>query len=183
MKGMTEREKYSHLWKNGYKRSKTAEPFADFISRIAEYKWKLLDIGCGDGLSLSILRGLNFDCYGADITLEGMADNPDKKYCSECPAEKLIFKDDEYDMTFSTDVLEHVPAEKIDDAIKEIIRVTRIRTVHCIANWKDERDGAVLHHIRQSREWWKNKFQAHNKKGIDILIFDREEFLNAQFDI
>lgn len=180
-----EKELYSGLWKNGYIPSRCAMPLAAYIAKTADKKMSLLDIGCGDGSTARTLRLMNFNCKGLDITSAGivftketsMVNKPLDKWFIEACIWNTGLMDNLFDYTFSTDVLEHLPEDKVDDAIKEIIRITKIKTFHCIATFKDTRDGIELHKTIRPVEWWEDKFKSLNTKGIQVELIDRTIFL------
>ena len=172
---INEKEKYEWVWNNGYQPSRCALPLADYIARSCNPEWTLLDIGCGDGSTVYSLREREFNCQGLDITLAGL--KHDRDGFKEESVWKMSYPDDSFDFTFSTDLLEHLPPEFVDDSIAEIFRITRYRTFHSIANFADVRGGRVLHLIRESAEWWKAKFDILNTKNIKFDIIDRKIFL------
>jgi len=72
------------------------------------------------------------------------------------------FKDKQFDLVFSDSVLEHLHYEHIDDAIKEITRVSK-RSLHGVpitdsGQSREEFMGDSTHIIFESREWWKERF-------------------------
>jgi hypothetical protein len=170
-----EREKYAQQWASGYQKSICAQPLDLYVQSTA-HKWQtLLDIGCGNGLTAGLLRTAGFNCSGIDITLAGVKQDASEFF--ESPVWQMPFADDEFDYTFSTDVLEHLPTEMVDASIQEIIRVSRQKTFHCIATFPHERDGVDLHLTVQPIGWWKEKFAKFNTKCIETTIVSREEFL------
>ena len=88
----------------------------------------------------------------------------------------LPFKDNQFDYTFSTDVLEHIPLEMVEKTIKEIYRITRVETFHCIAT-VDDPNYPNVHLTIESIEWWKGQFGKANGKQVDTHIVNPEEFL------
>ena len=172
-----EKEKYEWLWNHGYRPSKCALPLAEYIAKICDSEWMLLDIGCGDGSTVYDLRERGFNCQGLDITLVGL--NNGKDGFKEESIWKTSYHDDHFDFTFSTDLLEHLPPEFADDSIAEIFRITRYKTFHSVANFADVRAGRVLHLIHKPAKWWKAKFNALNMKSLKFEIIDRKIFLLA----
>jgi len=173
-----EKNKYLYLWTNNYKPSKCAAPLAHYVARNSKPGWSLLDIGCGNGITVNILKERGFDCMGLDITLAGIKD--DGRHFVEASVWDMPFPDGFFDFTFSTDLLEHLPQSLVEGSIKEIFRVTRKRTFHSIANFQDVRLGQVLHLTMQPAEWWIRRFEALNAKGLECEIIDRKIFLVNQ---
>ncbi|MBI5872714.1 MAG: class I SAM-dependent methyltransferase [Candidatus Omnitrophica bacterium] len=181
---ITEKEKYSKLWRSVYKRSACAMLMARYIESVGirsvlEKEGNLLEIGCGDGSTLSYLLATGYDCYGLDITLAGTEKNaikPERLF--EAPVWEMPFCDEKFDLTFSTDTLEHLPTDFVEASIKEIIRITHHRTIHCIATFSDRQFGEELHLTIKPIKWWRDLFEKYNKKGLRIDIIDRTDFLN-----
>jgi len=168
-----EKEKYDKRWKHGSLQSANVIPLIKYIIENAEEhkKWKLLDIGCGDGTTVRGLRENGFECYGVDITLAGIKDN--KEWFYEAPAWKMPFRDNEFDFTFSTDMMEHIPVDFVDNAIGEIYRITKIKTIHCIASSPHVEGCTVFHLSIKPIAIWQEKFNNLNVKNIDTLIRPR----------
>lgn len=161
-----ERTLYEGLWNNGYKKSQCAIPLIAFLEKHCTKEDTLLEIGSGDGTTLRGLKAKGYKVTGTDIysTSEDII---------ECPAWRLP---SDADVTFSTDVLEHIPEEKIDETIREILRRTIRKTIHIIACWPDIRNGINLHKTVKPIAWWQEKFSALNTNK-EILILDRDGFL------
>lgn len=90
----------------------------------------ILDAGCGEGFYSMILSEL-FDCkiYAIDhdeeiLTLaSGHLSNKDNVFLSKENIFKLRFKDKFFDKIICTEVIEHLPSEKV--ALKELYRVLK----------------------------------------------------------
>lgn len=71
----------------------------------------LVDIGCGDGLSLSFLHDLGFKCYGVDPEYEGVKlaldHNVSAEYFVE-KAERFAERNLEFDYLYSLNTIEHM---------------------------------------------------------------------------
>lgn len=85
---------------------------------------KILDLGCGDGVLLSILKTAGYEAIGLEIA-QSFVDRA--KIHSNCEvflgsAEKMdMFEDDEFDCVISTEVLEHTISP-----YKSLIEINRI---------------------------------------------------------
>jgi ubiquinone/menaquinone biosynthesis C-methylase UbiE len=171
-----EREKYKFQWEHNYLPSKCALPLVDYVTKTSVPQQTLLDIGCGNGITVAKLRERGYRCDGIDITLAGIKGvfNPP---LIETTLWRMPFADNTYDYTFSTDVLEHIPAEMVEESIQEIIRITKVKTFHCIASFSHKRYDVELHPTIQPMNWWTGIFEKYNTKGLSITIIDRWEFL------
>lgn len=178
----SEKDKYDHLWRTIYMPSQCSIFLAEYIHKLSGPDQSLLEIGCGNG---GVVRQLNLKghvCVGLDITLAGI--KGDRSGFVEASVWRMPFQDNQFDFTFSSDVLEHLPTDLVEPAIKEICRVTRHKTFHCIANFPDSPEGIELHLTQQPMEWWRAKFNKHTMKfgfcfsrQIATIIIDRKDFL------
>jgi len=174
-----ERDKYQRLWQADYRPSACARPLARFIEAHSEHWETMLDIGCGDGTTVDLLRAWGLHCDGVDITLAGARRRHKDSQLNlrEAPVWGMPFTDESYFRTFSTDVLEHLPPDMVDAAITEIFRVTKGKTVHVISTFPHCVNGNDLHLTVKGIDWWRERFAALNKKQIDCTIMSRGEFL------
>jgi len=171
-----EEKKYKDAWAIGAEgQSQTAIPILNYVKNIILPKWKVLEMGCGKGMAVNSLHNIGINVYGVDIVIEQIKEK--NSYFFKAPLWDLPFKDNEFDFTFSTDVLEHLPSNLVDKSIKEIFKVTKIKTFHCIALFEDNRGGFHFHETVKSIEWWKEQFDNLNSKKISIEIIDRKTFL------
>ncbi|HEY5038639.1 MAG TPA: class I SAM-dependent methyltransferase [bacterium] len=89
---------------------------------------KILDVGCGIGITDRYLVGQFGKVYGVEIA-KGLARkaaklNPKARYRSY-DGENLPFPNDSMDVTFAICVLHHVPPTHFNAFVKEMARVTR----------------------------------------------------------
>lgn len=136
MKKLDRETKFAHLGKPGSIFSQGFERRLQKILKVVDFKdKKILDQGSGEGVWL--FRFNDFikasDIYGQDIDPEAKAhflsrkaqiDSkiPDANY-KICPAEKLDFADEFFDIVFSNEVLEHVENDVL--AVSEAYRVLK----------------------------------------------------------
>lgn len=74
-----------------------------------------------------------------------------------------------FDAVVSTDVLEHIPYDEIDDVIEDILELTGEIGYHHIATSPAQLflpDGQNAHLIQEMAPWWAKKFEAH---GVEII--------------
>jgi len=90
----------------------------------------VLDIGCGSGIMLELLKGEGINAYGLDIS-EAAIDNCLKKGLEIVKADALehlrSLPDSILGGVFISHFLEHLTCEKAIDVLKEIYRVLRER--------------------------------------------------------
>lgn len=88
-----------------------------------------LDAGSGMGHMVRNLLKRGYNCKGVEISKDAlkyyMPDLVEKGVVHLASLDKLPFKANQFDLTFCSDVMEHVPIFDVQESIKELIRVTR----------------------------------------------------------
>jgi ubiquinone/menaquinone biosynthesis C-methylase UbiE len=107
---------------------------------------KILEVGAGNGRIIGLLSTHFINgCYSIDINKE-LSNYVKNKY----PIIKtfvgeiinLPFKDKEFDLVYTHEVLQHICPEEIEKACEELKRVGK--EVWCLENWRDTEDGAKV---------------------------------------
>lgn len=103
------------------------QPYVDLVIRYAPKGSKILDLGCGNGISTRMLNQAEYDVIGTDISqlfLEEARswENSRLRY-QVCDVLELPFEDDSFDVICSNELIEHLP--EVETALKEMIRVVR----------------------------------------------------------
>ncbi|MDZ7586317.1 MAG: class I SAM-dependent methyltransferase, partial [Patescibacteria group bacterium] len=84
---------------------------------------KILDIGCGDGVLLSLIK--NATLYGIDLDKDGLgyaATNVKAKFI-QAPADELPFKPNFFDVVLATEIIEHLDQpEKLIQEAKRVLK-------------------------------------------------------------
>jgi 2-polyprenyl-3-methyl-5-hydroxy-6-metoxy-1,4-benzoquinol methylase len=163
----SEKKLYKYLWDSGDYKSQCAAPFAGFIHEQVQKTDRILEIGSGDGTTMFELKKLGHDVTGIDVH----STSPD---ILECPVWRLPFADGEFDVAISTDVLEHLPTDMVEQSVKELERVAK-RQIHVIACFRDRQrvEGEIVHKTVRHISWWKKKFKDSKE------IIDRNYFLRG----
>jgi 2-polyprenyl-3-methyl-5-hydroxy-6-metoxy-1,4-benzoquinol methylase len=180
----TEKEKYQQIWDSIDYTSGNAIEFANTVHRIIQEDHcyaNIVDLGCGSGITMKKLMGLGYiNVYGIDITLNGIKDVPTDRLL-EAPLWNMvegILNETEWPAptyTISTDVLEHIPPEMVEQTIKEIIAITCYKTIHCIFTRPDKTYcGYEVHLTVKPIDWWQRQFDRLNTKGIEVVLFGRD---------
>jgi SAM-dependent methyltransferase len=104
-------------------------------SNIAAYLlWKnfefrsSLDVGCALGFVVEALRELNVDAWGSDISADAisLAHPGVRPYLTQGELSKgLPFEDGRFELVSTFEILEHVPPERVPEALTELSRVCR----------------------------------------------------------
>lgn len=124
----------------------------------------ILDVGCGkDNLFCGEIKNkLHFFNIKHNITkLEG-CDFVDFPNSTQADINSLHYKDNEFDVVVSFDVLEHILPEDVDNALQEINRVAKKGMCFSI-DYKQVSSG--LHRTIQPEEWWIEKLSEFGKVG------------------
>jgi methionine biosynthesis protein MetW len=103
---------------------------------------RVLDVGCGDGLTSGIwLRDRGCDYIGVDVSENAVRDSSNAGFHAQKieDAAKLPFPDDSFDVVVCIEVLEHLFSPH--KAVEEIVRVLRpggvlMLTVPNVAAWR-----------------------------------------------
>ena len=101
--------------------------YVELVVRHSPISSKILDLGCGNGISSRLLNQAGFEVVGTDISplfLEGARnwENPKLQY-QVCDVLELPFADESFDVISSNELVEHLP--DVETALSEMVRVVR----------------------------------------------------------
>ncbi len=101
--------------------------YVALVLRYAPSGSKILDLGCGNGISARLLNQADYDVVGTDISplfLEEARnwENPKLRY-QVCDVLELPFDNESFDVICSNELIEHLP--DVETALKEMARVVR----------------------------------------------------------
>jgi hypothetical protein len=125
----------------------------------------VLDYGSGKGMQYSkrkvdLYWGVEVDCY-----------DPGYKPFSVLP-------DKTYDGVICTEVMEHIPEDEVDQALREIFDRARKFVFFTISlnlsnvdGGKTLLDGTNLHVTIKTEDWWNEKIRHHNKNNIAVQTY------------
>ncbi len=114
---------------------------------------RVLDVGCGEGKIVNLLRRQGVDAWGIDsCQQEGYEFGKyAKEYCIKADVRKIPFEDNYFDVVVSNDFFEHISEEDIEAVYSEMKRVGK----HIIARISLKPE---VHHLTvKPIEWWKQK--------------------------
>jgi SAM-dependent methyltransferase len=101
--------------------------YISFIERYAEKGYKILDLGCGHGLSSYLLNKKEFSVVGLDVSLlflkEARKSPQDGPEYIVADALELPFLDESFDAVSSHEFIEHI--SDVEKVCSEMIRVVR----------------------------------------------------------
>ncbi|MCY3740533.1 MAG: methyltransferase domain-containing protein [Candidatus Poribacteria bacterium] len=99
--------------------------YVELVIRHAPPRSKILDIGCGNGISARLLNQADFDVVGTDISSLFLKEaqnweNPRLRY-QVCDVMELPFESESFAVICSNELVEHLP--DVETALNEMIRV------------------------------------------------------------
>jgi 2-polyprenyl-3-methyl-5-hydroxy-6-metoxy-1,4-benzoquinol methylase len=132
-----------------------------------------LDVGCGTGYLVKWLRFFGIDAHGVEISQDALklAKDSVKPYLKKGDILKLPYKDNQFELVLTFDVLEHLEKSKIPKAIDESIRVSKKYILHKIYttenNWMSLFHGRDFAHLSVfPAKHWQKLFQTLDKARL-----------------
>jgi len=131
----------------------------------------VLDIGCGRGYVVRVLQNEGIPACGIDISNHCWHTRATDSFIL-CDIIKTPWTDEKgwmvgdksYDVCFSSNLLEHIPEDKIDTVIQEMVRVTKrgLHAIHFIDSPYKEADHDIdaTHITMKPKQWWVDKFKS-----------------------
>lgn len=132
-----------------------------------------LDVGCGTGYLVKWLRFFGIDAHGVEVSQSALDLSMDsiRPYLKKGDILDLPYRDSEFDLVLTYDVLEYLEKSKIKKAIEETIRISRKYTLHKIYTMENAwvtlfhgRDYALLSIF--SARYWQKIFDSVAKAQI-----------------
>lgn len=162
-----EREKYQLMWsRDEYRISSPGERMVDYMLEILPVmpNDSIIDYGCGTGRAVYRFMSYGYPTVGVDIAKNAIDLTSD--YTIDFVNANLwqlpVYLTSNW--CYCTDVLEHIPPEKIDDVLKGIFKRTRKGGFFTISHQPDkmgELIGETLHLTVKPWRWWMDKIK-HN---------------------
>lgn len=170
IRGMNPQELYNEQYydplatepaKSNYTAYVDTHIFDQIAQRIVElFKPKsVLDYGCAKGFVVKHLRERGIDARGVDLSEYAISKaDPSVKPFVSTDLDLTRFKDDEFDLVVSFDVLEHISEADLPDLIAEFARIAR-RQYHAITcGPQSPNDRDVTHRTLKPFGWWRDLF-------------------------
>ena len=101
--------------------------YVELVTRYAPRSAKILDLGCGNGISARLLNRAGFEVVGTDISPlfldeARVWENPTLRY-RVCDVMELPFENESFAVICSNELVEHLP--DVETALTEMVRVVR----------------------------------------------------------
>jgi len=121
---------------------------------------------------------LDFGAGKGNVTNTLIVDYPDTKIYSYDPVTYNVPLPTEVDVVYSSDVLEHIEPELLDDTLSELFDRARKYQYHLIACHPAKKklsNGKNAHLIIEEPEWWKQKLEKFD--NWSIVYEDTQEWI------
>ena len=126
-----------------------------------------LDFGCGNGVAVRAMRADGHRWFGLEYSQTAY-----DKYLKGAPffvGDTSQFTDRQFDLTYSTEVLEHIPAESIPAVVQGICRVTA-RYLFLTISLRPSSDNNRYHCTLRPRSWWEEHFARNGFVRDDEVV-------------
>lgn len=113
---------------------------------------RILDVGCGMGYLVKYIYDRGYNIWGIDSAeiIRKISVIPERTLVGDC--KDIPFGKKNFDVVVSSDFLEHIPEEEIDDYVDEMCRVGKV--VLARISFKPE---GKYHLTVKPKSWWKEK--------------------------
>jgi ubiquinone/menaquinone biosynthesis C-methylase UbiE len=174
-----EDRKYSQLWMNGYKDANWIRLATVVLKEINENNClSIIDFGFGKGNAMKYFENKGFKIYGTEISSYAVEKQKENgKEVFHASLDNLeIFRDNQFNIGFCNDVIEHIPTNLIIKSLEEMTRVCSdylfISVCPTPAHHKSL-EGEQLHLTIQPAKWWEEQLKKFGELKKTYLLFSR----------
>jgi SAM-dependent methyltransferase len=160
--------RFKHLGRGTFHADKALAAYSD--------AGPVLDFGCGNGLAVRRMRAAGHEWYGLEYSKAAY-----EKYLPEpyfFVGDTSQFADGQFDLTYSTEVFEHIPEGVVDSVTADLCRVTR-RYMFLTISLRPSSDDNRYHCTLRPRTWWEERFSAGGFDA-DRPVIDRFQRLTLK---
>ena len=171
MNGENTKEFYDNLYTNGaglkgYRENNWALLLSDDIFKI---KFKsILDVGCGNGMFLQKCHSLGYEAH-TFMQVNICLNDESIKHMFTCMNVCETVLPSGFDLAVSTDMIEHIPENKINFVINNISKSAK--QLYIVAAMYDDGES---HLTIKPVEWWSNEFSKVDLKIKLTGIIERK---------
>lgn len=160
------------------------EMWVGLVDRIQYFKpTRVFEFGSGLGHLIKECKKRGIDIIGCETSDYAIQNSLCKERIikiGEIPRSGLPFKDNSFDLVFSTDVMEHIKEDYTEAVIKELNRVCSNYALLAINTFDYEQPGHINIH---PREWWIEKFKENGFEHNDTIWNDLNKSKQINQDI
>lgn len=164
-KEMTEAEKYQAMWDlPDYRQFSPGENFADEFAEVSgiDQRHTVIDFGCGSGRGGKRVQEITgCEVIQVDFAANCRDQDNDLPFMLADLTQPMSVRGD---IGYCTDVMEHIPPEKVDDVIKNIMDCVE-RCFFKIALFPDSMGALIGHSLHLSvypADWWAEKLSSYS---------------------
>lgn len=185
-----ERSKYERMAaQEGYGNSFELQFVNDAIAQLGiPLGGKLWDFGAGTGKCILAFRQAGIEASGFDITKDRVKPEAEG-YILQTTLWDLPKDVSPHDCGFCSDVMEHIPTEKVDDVLKEIARLN-IRGIYFTISLVQDNCGKLigepLHLTVKPIDWWEARLKLHwthvllrAKNATNVIFVARDPLITS----
>lgn len=142
---------------------------------------RILDIGCGDGLLLEMIRKKGFKGVGVDLSEEAVRKCKVKNldaYVIDSTSKKLPFSDGEFESVVILDILEHLYSPEV--LLREAIRLSKKNIIISVPNFNSlpARIQVVFGNVPENNRPNKGHVYWFNYKNLTKMINDENAHIS-----
>lgn len=169
-----ERIKYEKMWEHdSYRRIAPGSRHVDKAIKAFGMTpgTTIIDYGTGSGKAAQMFQDAGMDVIGIDHAMNCLNSDVDIPLMVCCLWDLPAIKSE---VAYCTDVMEHVPEEKVDEVFKGIAERSPV-AFYAIDTGKDNCGkviGETLHVTIHEAEWWLEKLQQYYE-DIDYIVHSR----------
>ncbi|MCK5283709.1 MAG: methyltransferase domain-containing protein [Nanoarchaeota archaeon] len=175
-----EDKKYSDLWQHDYKDANWRR-LANAVLKQAESNGNnplLIDFGFGRGTAMDFFESNGIYVAGVEISSHAVAlQHKNGREVYHTSLDNLdMLKDNQFNIGFCNDVIEHVPEHLVEPSLEEMTRVCSDYLFISVCPTPSDHlseEGENLHLTVRPESWWKQKLEKYGKVEKKKLLFSR----------
>ena len=156
------------------RRARFEKYLAEVTPRFPEHRF-YADVGCGRGETLEMSKAHGYLVHGFELDVIPKKDRHDRVVLIKDITE-LPLRDPTYHLVTCLDVMEHLPLEKAEPAIRELWRITKDTLLVTVA-WfphimRSMPELGDLHINKQDSDWWVELIERVTERPVRRYIDD-----------
>lgn len=169
LRGILHRIRYDRYWRSRPSQWSYGINIIDQALSTGDYK-TVLDAGCGRGDVVAHLLKKGYEARGVEVSRFAVEHSEVRTgEVLQGDLAHLQFPDRHFDLVFSSEVLEHIPEDRIPAVVQELTRVCRKRLFLTISLRPSSQNNA-FHCTLRSRAWWEQRFIEAGAQLVPDLI-------------